>query len=122
MDKERFPVNDSPIVMSPYRVMAEMFELQPLLNPATKKLLQFNIRKVTKGSPAYAANIRAGNILVEIQGIKVRGLTEQEFRERAASAGLPDGKISLVVSDPRAPKEERFRKVVLQVRELSAKK
>lgn len=71
---------DSPVVMQPFKVMAEWMDIQPMLKDGLIDTVR--VVRVQKGSPAARAGLREGMQIVELQGISVRGLTDVELRRR----------------------------------------
>ncbi len=69
--------NKVPVRMQPFKVAAEWMEIQPLIVGGVIDYVR--VVHVQKASPAAAAGVREGMHIVELQGIRVSGLTEREF-------------------------------------------
>jgi hypothetical protein len=88
---------DGIVRMKPFKVMSEWMEIRPMLQ---RGIVQFvTIRRVTPKSPVEAAGIKPGSVLVTLQGIHFRGLTQSAFNRTLDT--LPGGNwLELGVADP----------------------
>jgi C-terminal processing protease CtpA/Prc len=84
--------------MKPLKVMAEWLQIRPMVH-RDGTVQYITITDVTRRSPAAAAGIRRGLILVSVQGVKLRGLTLTALDK--ALRNLPAGDLlELGVADP----------------------
>ncbi len=86
------------LALEPFKVMAEWIQIRPTLH-RDGNVVFITITEVRPRTPAAAAGIKAGAILVTVQGVNLRGLTlselDNEFRKMPAGEWLELG-----VADP----------------------
>lgn len=77
-DENRRNANDTVVQMKPFKVMAAWMHIRPMLGQ-DHRVQYITITHVTPRSPADAAGIKAGSILVSLQGVTFSGLTLSEL-------------------------------------------
>jgi hypothetical protein len=78
--------DSAPLLMKPFRVLAEMIELRPIIDKQTTpyRVIALRVNGVLKRSPAEKAGIKKGMIITQVQGMAVAGLTEKELHFNTA--------------------------------------
>lgn len=76
---------ESAMQMKPFRVFAEMVDLQPIIdNKNDSKIVGLLVARVSPKSMAERAGLRRGMVITSLQGMRVEGLSEGELAQRTA--------------------------------------
>jgi hypothetical protein len=87
--------------MKPFRVLAEWMDIQPFLRKG--RIEWVSVVHVRPNSPAGAAGITMGMRIVEIQGIAIPGLLEDDFKRQLAALPVSDRLTFKIAGPPSNP-------------------